>query len=252
MTRSRGIEKAATKPLRSLSKPLRLLALSAATLGTFASAPAWAGSLRVDPVKVEITADRKIGAVKVKNDADQPVTIRGYALRWTQRDGQDVHEEVSDIVVSPPVATIPPGGEQLVRVGLRSAGATGAYRLIVEEVPEAAPGNGVQVALRLSMPLFVMQKAGTLADLSWSAWRGADGKLVVEATNAGSGYVRIAAAEATQHTGVEFDSRGSIGTVLPNNSRRWVMQKEPSIADRTKFERIARNQNASAQISSKR
>ena len=252
MMRGRGIDEAARKPLGSCLKPLRFLALSAASLSYLLSAPALAGSLRVDPVKVEITAERKIGAIRVKNDADQPVTIRGYALSWTQRDGEDVHEEVSSIVVSPPVATIPPGGEQLVRVGLRSgAGAAGAYRLIVEEVPEAVPG-AVQVALRLRMPLFVMQKAGTLEDISWSAWRGADGKLVVEAANAGSGYVRIAAADATQLTGIKFENNGSLGTVLPNNSRRWVMLKEPVIADRTRFERIVRSQNASVQINSKR
>ena len=242
MTRGRGIDEAAKRPVATSLKPLRFLALSAASLSAMVSAPASAGALRVDPVKVEITAERKIGAVRVKNDADKPVTIRGYALSWTQRDGQDVHEEVSSIVVSPPVATIPPGGEQLVRVGLRSgAGAAGAYRLIVEEVPEATPG-AVQVALRLSMPLCVMQKAGPLSDLSWKAWRGADGKLVLEATNGGSGYVRIAASDATQLTGMAFESQGSLGTVLPNNSRRWVMHKEPAILDRTKFERIARSQ----------
>jgi fimbrial chaperone protein len=240
MTLKRGIDEAAKRPLGTGLKPLRVLALSAAGLSTLLSAPAFAGALRVDPVKVEITAERKIGAVRVKNDAAQPVTIRGYALSWTQANGEDVHEEVSSIVVSPPVATIPPGGEQLVRVGLRSgAAAAGAYRLVVEEVPEATPG-AVQVALRLSMPLFVMQKAGTLQDLSWSARRGADGKMVLEAANAGSGYVRIAAEEATQVTGIAFESQGSLGTVLPHNRRRWVMQKEPVIVDKAKFGRIAR------------
>src|SRR3712207_2535247 len=172
MTAVRGNDRAAGNPPRKGLKALPALALCAATLTMIVSAPASAGSLRVDPVKVEITADRKIGAVRVRNDEQQPVTIRGYALRWTQRDGEDVHEEVSSIVVSPPVATIPPGGEQLVRVGLRSGtGSASSYRLIIEEVPEAAPGGGVQVALRLSLPLFVMQKEGALADLSWKAWR---------------------------------------------------------------------------------
>lgn len=224
--------------------------LASASIATMASA----GSLQVDPVKVEITAKRKIGAVRVKNDADQPVTIRGYALSWTQRDGEDVYEEVSSIVVSPPVATIPPGGVQLIRVGLRSpAGAPGAYRLIIEEVPEASPGTGVQVALRLSLPLFAMEAPGKVSDLSWSQSRGPDGKLVLEAVNNGSGYVRVEPADAAKLTGIQFETKGSLGTVLPKSRRRWVMHKEPVVLDRSKFESIASgNQNGSMQTASKR
>jgi fimbrial chaperone protein len=220
-------------------KYLKLFAATSLLASAAVATPAIAGSLRVDPLKVEITAKRKIGSVRVKNDADQPVTIRGYALSWTQQDGQDVHEDTSAIVVSPPVATIPPGGEQLIRVGLRSAaGAPGAYRLIVEEVPEAGPAGGVQVALRLSLPLFAMQAPGTLDDLRWSASRGADGKLVLEAANVGSGYVRIEPADAARITGLGFETKGSLGTILPNGNRRWVMHKEPVVVDRTRFESI--------------
>ena len=101
--------------------------------GLWAAAPAAASSLQVDPIKVEITAERKIAAVRIKNDSDRPVTVRGYALAWTQQGGEDVHQETSAIVVSPPIATIAPGSVQLVRVGLRPGATTPAsYRLMVE------------------------------------------------------------------------------------------------------------------------
>lgn len=54
--------------------PVRLLAAIAA-LTLPATAPA--GSIQVDPVKVEITPDRKTGSVRIRNTDSKPVTIRG-------------------------------------------------------------------------------------------------------------------------------------------------------------------------------
>ena len=103
--------------------------------------------------------------------------IRAYALGWRQADGEDHYDETAAMIVSPPVFTIPPGGSQIVRVGPRApARAAQPYRLIIEEVPEAAPGTGIRVALRLNLPLYIRMAAGAPADLSWSARRGGDGQ----------------------------------------------------------------------------
>jgi P pilus assembly chaperone PapD len=223
--------------------------LGLASFGT----PASAGSLQVDPIKVEITAERKIAAVRVKNESDRPVTIRGYALSWSQRGGEDVHEEAANVVVSPPIATIAPGSVQLIRVGLRSASANPAsYRLMVEEVPEANPGGGVQVALRLSMPLYAFQKEGKLSDIRWSASQQPDGRWALEASNTGSGYVRVESSEARNQSGLGFASEGLLGTILPKSSRKWVLPKDAPILDRVRLERIARgSSNDSIQTASK-
>ena len=58
-------------------KYFRTLAASSLMASALIATPSMAGSLRVDPVKVEITAKRKIAAVRVRNDAGQPVTISG-------------------------------------------------------------------------------------------------------------------------------------------------------------------------------
>jgi fimbrial chaperone protein len=68
-----------------------------------------------------------------------------------------------------------------------------AYRLLVQEVPQAAsPGFvGLQVALKLSVPIFVAPSAPAAPQVTWSATRGADGKLSVTANNAGNAHERI-------------------------------------------------------------
>ena len=226
-----------TKPFAAL-----LIQVSACIAALAAApAPALAGSLQVDPIRLEINAGRRTATLRVRNQEQAPVTIRAYALTWTQVDGQDRYEETAAVIVSPPIFTIPGGGTQLIRIGLRTPSADPrAYRVMVEEVPQASPGGGVQVALRLNLPLFAMIEAGDAAALGWSASRGSDGRWTVEAANRGRGYVRIEQAAAEAATGLDFDPGTTLGTVLPGSSRRWTIGAEPTVLDRSRFTSIQR------------
>jgi fimbrial chaperone protein len=229
--------------------PLLLLAaLGSPLLG----APAVAGSFQIDPVKVEVSSDRKTGSVTIRNDASAPVTVRGYALGWTQKDGEDVYSDLPDVIVSPPVFTIPAGGKQVVRVGLRSAAAPSSYRLILEEVPAANSGSGIQVALRLNLPLYILEKAGSAGDLAWSAVQQADRSWQLEAVNRGTGYVQVDTAEARRQTGISLPATMWLGAVLPGSSRRWTIGKAPNVIDRARFEQVARaHDNDGVQLAAK-
>ena len=206
-----------------------------------APAPALAGSLQVDPIRLEINTGRRTATVRVTNQEQSPVTIRAYALSWTQPGGEDRYEETAAVIVSPPIFTIPAGGSQLIRVGLRNpSGTARAYRLMVEEVPQASPGGGVRVALRLNLPLFVSIDPGEASELRWAASRGADGRWAVEASNPGRTYVRVEAAAAEAATGIDFATNVNLGVVLPGSSRRWLVGSEPAIVDRARFTSIHR------------
>lgn len=224
-----------------------------AALALSPTMPASAGSLQVDPVKLEISKQRKITAVSVKNLADTPVTIRGYAMSWTQVNGEDIAEKISSVIVSPPVFTIAPGASQLVRVGMRpSAAKSGTYRMIVEEVPVANVEGGIQVVLRLNMPLFVNEKQGKVEELVWKSWQLPNKAWVLEARNPGKNYVPVEAKDVAEKTGLKFD--GSMhGTVLPKGSRRWTLGETPTIVDPARFAQIsgARDQDAQLQLASK-
>ena len=223
--------------------PKRVIAILAAPLCLLAAlaapAPALAGSLQVDPIRLEISTGRRTATVRVRNQEQVPVTIRAYPLEWNQVDGEDRYTESSAVIVSPPIFTIPAGGTQIIRVGLRNASADPrAFRLMVEEVPQASPGTGVQVALRLNLPLFAMMNAGAQSDLAWSARRGGDGRWTIEASNGGRNYVRVEPAAAEAATGVDLDSNFNLGVVLPGSSRRWVIGGQPTLADPVRFSSI--------------
>lgn len=223
-----------------------MLACGAALWCAAPSAAALAGTLQVNPVLVQVDAGRRTATVTVRNEESVPVTIRAYPLAWRQADGQDNYDETSAVIVSPPIFTIPAGGSQLVRVGLRRPGANPeAYRLIVEEVPEARPGAGVQVALRLNLPFYSSIAAGDPGQLRWTARR-TEGGVEVDATNNGPGFVRVDAEMARAATGIEFGDEIAFGTVLPGATRRWRVANAPRVADRARFEQLVGNQGHGA------
>lgn len=226
--------------MRSIKMRNALLAAASAMLlaSLPASAPALAGTLRVNPVRLEINGDRRSATVTVRNDEKVPVTIRVYALTWDQVDGEDRYGESAALIASPPISTIAPGATQLVRVGLRNASAGGrAYRVIIEEVPAASPAGGIQVALRLNLPLFADMTAGSPRQIGWSASRGENGSWVVEAANPTGTYVRIEPADAAAATGISQDG-APFGVVLPNSRRRWVVA-EANVSNRARLQSLA-------------
>lgn len=227
-----------------MSRSVRIWGPVAGFAALFAG-PAAAGSLRVDPVQVSVTDERQAAAVTLTNNEDVPVTVHVYPLGWTQLDGRDVYSETNAVIVSPRVATIPPQGTQLVRVGFRNpAIANGAWRLIIEEVPEQrSDASGIRVALRMSLPLFARLNAGEASDLHWSAWRDEDGAWTVEARNESASYVRLEATDFIGATGIQHDSSVRLGVVLPNSRRRWRLT-EPAVKDADQFQRIARAERA--------
>lgn len=205
-------------------------------------APAAAGTLQINPVLVEIGTNHATGSITVRNEENVPVTIRAYSLDWRQEGGEDLYRETPAVIVSPPVFTIPPHAPQTIRVGLRHpSAAPQPYRLIIEEVPEAAPqGSGIRVALRLNLPLYANIGPGRPGDLRWSAYRQADGQWAIEARNAGTGWVRVDAALAESATGIRPETGFSFGTVLPGAARRWEVGTNPRIGDRARFQQILR------------
>ena len=160
------------------------------------SAPAVAGSFSISPLRVDFTATASTAALTIRNEDAAPVVVQTQGLGWSQEGGQDVLAPSRDLLISPAVFTLQPGGSQLIRVALRRSVDPVrelSYRLIIQEVPQAASPDftGLQVALKLSVPVFVAPTAPATAQVTWAATRGADGRLSVTARNDGAAHARI-------------------------------------------------------------
>jgi fimbrial chaperone protein len=125
---------------------------------------AHAGTFSISPLRADLSSRSQTGALTLRNQEDSPVVVQAEVLLWEQPDGQDKLSPTRDVLVSPAVFTIPGNGSQLIRVALRrpsDAQRELSYRLILTEVPQqASPGfTGLNVALRLSLPIFVAPTA---------------------------------------------------------------------------------------------
>lgn len=206
--------------------------LASATVFGPSSAPAHAGSFSISPLRVELSATATTGALTLRNQEDAPIVVQAEAMLWEQVDGQDRLTPTRDLLVSPLVFTMPGNGSQLLRVALRrpaDAGRELSYRLILTEVPQPASPEftGLNVALRVSLPVFVAPAAETAPRLEWTASPAADGALAVTARNSGNAHARILRFEVAPATGAAAARLQEVTAyLLPGQSRTWTFDKQ--------------------------
>jgi fimbrial chaperone protein len=138
-------------------------------------------------------------------------------------------------LITPPIATIPPGSEQILRVGLRRRlhpSRELAFRVFVQEVPAAAPALapvGLRVAMRIGLPVFVLPDAGARPDLQFAIERSPGGGLRVHARNVGSAHAQIIGIEVRERDAGEPLARlEALHYILPGEGYAFIV--EPALA----------------------
>jgi fimbrial chaperone protein len=151
-------------------------------------------------------------------------------LAWSQVGGTDVYSATGNVIVSPPIFTIPAGKTQIVRIGLRNRSPSGAYRVIFEEIPkDGPPGGQVQISLKLNLPFYVLPRGGGRPDVAWKAWRESSGDLIVEGSNRGTLHSQILELSAEQ-AGKRQILSTQMGVVLPGSARQWKIGQRSDLA----------------------
>jgi len=127
-----------------------------------------AGSLRVGPTRVDLSARHPVAVLEVENTGDSPTLAQVDALDWTQNAGEESLEPSPNLIATPLVMNLAPGETQKVRVGLRELGGAGnerSYRVIVGEVtPTFVASAGLRFAVRISVPVFASTRMPQTAD----------------------------------------------------------------------------------------
>lgn len=194
-----------------------------------------AGSFEVNPVRVDMSPAVRSVALSVRNAGTEAVVVQVSVQSWAQENGADVLAATSEILVSPPIATIPSGAEQIIRVGLRRAPDEKrelSYRLFLQEVPPPPkPGfQGLTVALRISLPIFVQPRQGSSkAELVWNAELRDDGMIRLKMDNRGTGHIQISDIQMSLPGEAEpVVSQSAAAYVLPGQSRQWDLKPRHS------------------------
>ncbi len=203
--------------------------LPALVLVAAIAAPAGASTFNISPIRAELTGSHRTEALTIMNADDSPVVVQIRVVRWSQAGGAEQLEDTRELLATPPVLQIPANSQQIIRVALRREPdqlQELTYRVIFEEVPQAAPKEftGLRVALRLSVPVFVAPARGKAnAELAWESRWLPNGQLELAATNHGSGHLQITDFEAL-FPGSLMPLRGVTSKyVLPGSRMSWTV-----------------------------
>lgn len=138
----------------------------AACCTALASLAALAGTpLLIWPIDPLIAPGQHATALWLENHGGTTAVLQVRVFDWTQSKGEDSYQPQQAVMPSPPIATIAPGGRQLVRLIATRPPAPGteqALRIFIDELPvpdeqatDERAGTSVKLQLRYAVPLFV-------------------------------------------------------------------------------------------------
>jgi fimbrial chaperone protein len=173
---------------------------------------------------LEAFAPQQAVALNLRNLGEKAITGQVRVFAWRQENGEDVLEPTDAVVGSPPMVEIHPGTDYTIRI-VRTAAtpveAEESYRLVVDEVPDAAARrNGViTVVIRYVIPVFFISPEAGQARLSWSIAH-KQGKTYLAARNDGDRRVQL--------RDLSLDGKpvamGLAGYVLGHSERLWELR----------------------------
>lgn len=119
---------------------------------------AQASSLRVSPVGLTINPGAATSSIRVWNNDKGPLGVQVRVFRSRIVDGEEWLEPTTNVVASPPITKLAPGGENLVRIvriAKTPVEAGERYRLLVDELPDPKrrKAGTINVLVRHSIPV---------------------------------------------------------------------------------------------------
>jgi fimbrial chaperone protein len=185
-----------------------------------------AGTLNVSPVKINLSKNFSTAIIQVSNAGNSDTTIQLQTMRWIQDGEGDKLQPTREIIATPQIFSIKAGATQLIRIGMVTrpdpVNET-AYRLVLDEIPSPPePGfKGLQVALKISLPIFVQPLSKSLPELDFSWVQSQDKKVRFSIVNHGSAHVqilRMKISDESDEKSVFFNYEKSL-YILPGQSR---------------------------------
>jgi fimbrial chaperone protein len=191
---------------------------------------AFAGVFNVSPLRVALAPKHITQPLSLTNEGDEPLVVQVQPMQWTQENGEEVCKPTNDVLASPPIITIPPHGAQIVRVGLRRSFDPNrelSYRLFLTEMPSAATAEsiGIQMRLRISLPVFVVSNTAAKPALAWSLIRTQEGGALLRVKNDGDAHAQVAHIQLSE--GDQLISKLNDAVyLLPGSKREWPLTIE--------------------------
>lgn len=190
-----------------------------------------AQSLSVLPINIFLAPGEKAATLTVTNQGKSQTSIQVRAFAWNQQGGEDQLTASDQVVVSPPLASIAPGANQVVRLILRQTpqNREATYRILLDQIPPPAEAGVVHVVLRLSIPIFAQPMTRVLPHVQFHV-EVHDGKIYLVGINDGLRHEVIHDIELSTSDGRTLkESRSSSPYILAGATRRWNIDAQGSL-----------------------
>ena len=213
--------------MRIVSKPAWL-----AWMGLLVCGAALGGAFQISPIRIALSGRTPIAVLKVRNEGTEASVMQLQTMAWSQSGNQDIYTPTAELLATPPIFTLPPGGTQIVRVGIRrkvDARRELAYRLFLQEVPVAAAvasEGEVRVALRFGIPVFVAPASAKPPQplLDWRVTLAPPQALRIAAMNRGEAHVQISGIALNPAAGgPALAEYLGMDYLLPQQGRNWLV-----------------------------
>lgn len=186
-----------------------------------------AASLQVQPALLDVAAPGAASTITLRNTGDKPISVQVRVFRWSTADGKDKLEPTDQVIASPPAIALSPNTDyvaRVVRVVKQPVVGEEAYRLLVDELPDAQQSTGatIKILVRHSVPVFFSAPERSPASVNWLV-RKRGNQLTLEARNSGDTRLRVSALSVRDISGntVSFGA-GLVGYALGKSSIRWT------------------------------
>lgn len=202
-------------------------ALCAAFLLLFTGFPATAGaSISVSPVLLELDQQHSKDIVRVANVSEVTKSFEVNVVAWTQSDqDREIYADTGDLIAVPPLFTLAPGEEQIVRVGLMRAPDADnelAYRVFFTELAppelEQPTASGISMRLRFGVPAFVAPLAEPAPGIEFTGVQRIDGNVFLGLGNNGNVRVKITEIRFRPPMAENSDSKSAVFYLHPGKS----------------------------------
>src|SRR5712691_4753002 len=176
-----------------------------------------AATFTVNPVQVVFTPTRKSAVVTLKNTSKDEIRFQIRVFTWEQSPPGDMQlGETTDVVFFPQLLVLAPGQQRPIRLGI--TGSIGSvektYRIFFEELPAGdrpvrATANGVEMRVRVGIPIFVSPTNRGTATVQTHNARLSGGRVALSVENSGISHVVIDAVRVRDRKSTRLNSSHS-------------------------------------------
>ena len=153
----------------------------------------------ISPVRIDLSDERGKDVIRIKSQADTPRSYEVEVVSWSQSETErEIYSPTEDVIAVPPLFTLGPGEEQVLRLGMMTEADPGkeqAYRVFITELTPPNHGerqtSGVNMRLRIGVPLFVAARSVANPKLEHVASEEIDGHFYMQVRNSGNTHVRV-------------------------------------------------------------